>query len=60
MTVSKDDFKKVMAKLGGHKKVARRTQANIVSLAFGYVAVSIGFIAVIVGQFYSALAITVF
>jgi hypothetical protein len=49
VTLSKDDFKAVMGKLGGHKKTAKRSQANMVMLAFGYLAVSIGFIAVIVG-----------
>jgi hypothetical protein len=49
VTLSKDDFKAVMGKLGGHKQVAKRSQSNLILLAFGYLAVSIGFIAVIVG-----------
>ena len=49
VTLSTDDFKKVMGKLGGHKEVAKRSQTNLIFLAFGYLAVSIGFIAVIVG-----------
>ena len=49
VTLSKDDFKAVMSKLGGHKEVAKRSRANLVLLAFGYLAVSVGFIAVIVG-----------
>ena len=49
VTLSRDDFKTVMGKLGLHKKVAKRTQGNLVLLAFGYLAVSIGFVAVIVG-----------
>jgi hypothetical protein len=49
VTLSKDDFKAVMGKLGGHKQTAKRSQTNLIFLAFGYLAVSVGFIAVIVG-----------
>jgi hypothetical protein len=38
-----------MGKLGGHKQTAKRSQTNLIFLAFGYLAVSVGFIAVIVG-----------
>ena len=33
----------------GHKETAKRSSQNLILLAFGYLAVSIGFIAVIVG-----------
>lgn len=49
VTLSKDDFKSVMGKLGTHKRTAKTAKKNVLLLAFGYLAVTIGFIAVIVG-----------
>lgn len=49
VTLSKDDFKAVMGKLGSHKKTAKSAKKSVFLLAFGYLAVTIGFIAVIVG-----------
>lgn len=49
VTLSKDDFKTVMGKLGNHKRSAKSAKKNVLLLAFGYLAVTIGFIAVIVG-----------
>jgi len=49
VTLSKEDFKSVMGKLGTHKRTAKTAKKNVLLLAFGYLAVTIGFIAVIVG-----------
>ena len=49
VTLNTEDFKKVMAKLGTHKMASSRASKNLVWLAFGYLAVSIGFIAILVG-----------
>ena len=49
MTLSTDDFKSVMEKFGVSRDSAKRSQRNFLALAFGYLAVSACFVAVIVG-----------